>query len=213
MLFAGLNEKELRALADTIAIKKLDKDEILFFDGDPAFGFYAVLEGRMRIYKSNPDGKEYTIHLINQGQLFGEAAIFEGKHYPANSMALEKTVVGFFPKDQFLTLIKQYPNISLKIIGALSRFLREYNRKVEDLALKEVGSRLAGYLLTRAQEKNSDTIILDTSKTNLAESLGTISETLSRNLKKFKDDGIIEVDGQTITILDINRLESIAEGK
>jgi len=213
LLFAGLDSNELQSLSDTIAIKRLKKGEILFFDGDIASGFYAVFEGRIRVYKSNPDGKEYTIHIIKPGQIFGEVAIFDGKYFPANSMAISDSVVGFFPKDRFLGLIKQHPNISLKIIGSLARFLREYNQMVEDLALKEVPARIARYLLDQTEKNNKNVINLETSKTELAVKLGTISETLSRNLRKMKDSGILKVDNQQITILDIDRLISIAEGE
>jgi len=213
LLFAGLDSNELQSLSDTIAIKRLKKGEILFFDGDIASGFYAVFEGRIRVYKSNPDGKEYTIHIIKPGQIFGEVAIFDGKYFPANSMAISDSVVGFFPKDRFLGLIKQHPNISLKIIGSLARFLREYNQMVEDLALKEVPARIARYLLDQTEKNNKNVISLETSKTELAVKLGTISETLSRNLRKMKDSGILKVDNQQITILDIDRLISIAEGE
>jgi len=211
-LFNGLDDSELQALSDTIAVKKLKRGEILFLDGDLASGFYTVFEGRIRVFKSNPDGREYTIHVINPGQIFGEVAIFDGKHFPASSSAIEKVVVGFIPKDRFLALIKEYPNISLKIIGSLARFLREYNQMVEDLALKEVPARIAGYLISKAVKTNANVVDLDIKKTELALKLGTISETLSRNLRKFIDNGIIKVDSQQITILDFNRLHSIAAG-
>jgi len=212
-LFSGLEDSELSAVADIIGIKKLNKGAILFLDGDEASGFYILFDGRIRIFKSNPDGKEYTIHLINPGQIFGEVAIFEGKHFPANSSAIENSVVGFFPKKSFLSLIRQNPNISLKIISSLSRFLREYNMMVENLALKEVPARIAGFLLSKVGEKDSNRVYLDISKTELAKRLGTISETLSRNLKKLKDDGIISDENTIIEILDFTRLSAIANGE
>ena len=124
-LFSGLDDKELQALTEVVTVKKVDKGQILFLDGDLATGFYLLFEGKIRVYKSNPDGKEYTIHIIKPGQIFAEVAIFEGKNFPANSMAIENSVVGYFPKERFLQLIQQYPRISLKIIGSLSRFLRD----------------------------------------------------------------------------------------
>ncbi len=212
-LFAGLNEQELGALAEVVVIKRLSKGQVIFLDGDTAAGFYALFEGKVRIYKSSPDGREYTIHIIIPGQLFAEVAIFEGKYFPASSIAIDDSVVGFFHKDQFLRLIEKHPKISLKIIGSLSRFLREYNRMVEDLALKEVSSRIARYLLENSSGTTGDVIALNLTKTELAKSLGTISETFSRNLRKFKDKRIINVEGQKITILDFDRLAEIAEGE
>ena len=212
-LFSGLDDKELQALTEVVAVKKVDKGQILFLDGDLATGFYLLFEGKIRVYKSNLDGKEYTIHIIKPGQIFAEVAIFEGKNFPASSMAIENSVVGYFPKERFLQLIQQYPRISLKIIGSLSRFLREYNQMVEELALKEISARLARYLLDQSYGRTKKIIKLNLSKTELAKSLGTTSETLSRNLKKLKDRGLIKVDSQEITILDFDGLEAIAEGE
>jgi len=212
-LFAGLDDVELAALSEVVSVRKIDKGQILFFDGDLATGFYLLFDGKIRVYKSNPDGKEYTIHIINPGQIFAEVAIFEGKHFPANSMAIDDSVVGYFPKDRFLNLIQNHPRISLKIIGSLSRFLREYNQMVEELALKEISARIARFLLEKSHNRAINKIKLNLSKTELAKSLGTISETLSRNLKKLKERGIIKVDGQTIVILDFDHLEAIADGE
>ena len=200
-------------IADIVSIRKVDKSEILFFQGDRADGFYTLLSGRVRIYKASPDGKEYTLHIIRPGQMFAEAAIFGGEIFPANCMALEDSTVAFFPRVNFINLITQSPQISLKMISALSGFVREFNQQIEDLSLKEVSARLASYLLRKASKAKNDKIILDISKSELANLLGTISETLSRNLKKMRELGVIEVDGKDITILDPARLQSIAEGE
>lgn len=212
-LFAGLDDNEVQALADVMSVKHLSKGIIVFMDGDEATGFYVLFEGKIRIYKSSPEGKEYTIHIIKPNQFFAEVAIFQGKNYPADCMALEDSVVGYFPKDRFLQLIEKHPKISLKIIASLSRFLREYNQMVEELALKEVSARLARYILEKANGRSQKTIVIDITKTELAKHLGTISETLSRNFKKMRDKGVIEVNNQEITIHDFDHLESIAAGE
>lgn len=212
-LFAGLDDREIDALLEVVSERTFKKGQIIFMDGDSATGFYVLFEGKVRIYKSNPEGKEYTIHIINPGQLFAEVAIFEGKNFPADCTAMEDSVVGFFAKDKFLHLIERHPKISLKIIASLSRFLRDYNRMVEELALKEVSARLARYILEKTDGRSKRVIVLNVNKTELAKTLGTISETLSRNLKKLKDLDVISVQGQEITIHDFDRLESIASGE
>ncbi|MEW6013891.1 MAG: Crp/Fnr family transcriptional regulator [Candidatus Zixiibacteriota bacterium] len=210
---SGLDREELRALHDITAIRKVKKGEILFLEGDPAGGFYILLAGKVRVYKSSPEGKEFTIHQINPGQLFAEAAIFRGGEYPANCAALEDSLVAFFPKESFVQLIKESPQISLKIIGSMSSFLREFNRKVEELTLKEVPARIASYLLREAERKGTRHLLLDIPKAELAKHLGTISETLSRNLRKFKELGILQVHGKKITILDPEHLQAVADGE
>jgi CRP-like cAMP-binding protein len=207
-----LNGEELAALAGIVSVRRPKRGEILFLENDPADGFFVLLAGRVRIYKSSPDGKEYTLHLIRSGEMFAEAAIFKGGTFPANGVAEEDSVVAFFPKDRFVRLLVEYPSISLKMIGSLSAFVREFNRQIEDLSLKEVPARLAAHLLRAAEKAGGPTFELEISKAELARSLGTISETLSRSFKKMRDQGIIQVDGGSITILDPTRLGTLAEG-
>ena len=211
-LCSGLDEGELKKLVRIVRVRKLAKKELLFFEGEPAGGFFILLAGRVRVYKSSPEGKEYTLHIIQPGQMFAEAAIFSGKGYPANCGALEKSEVAFFPKDRFLELIHGSPRVSLKMIASLAAFVREFNLKVEELSLKEVSARLATFLLGERKRCGSDCFKLEITKGELAARLGTVSETLSRNLKKMKDLECIGVAGKTITILDPGRLQAIAEG-
>ncbi len=212
-LCAELNGSELNSIAEIVSIRKVAKGEMVFFQGDPATGFYTMLSGSIRIYKASPDGKEYTLHIIRPGQMFAEAAIFGSEVFPANCTALENSIIAFFPKDRFIRLISESPQISLKMISALSGFVRDFNQQIEDLSLKEVSSRIAAYLLRKSEKSGKKTIILERSKSELANSLGTISETLSRNLKKMRESGIIEVDGKKITIFDFDRLQALAEGE
>jgi CRP/FNR family transcriptional regulator len=212
-LCSGLKEDELTKIAQIASGRKLHKDEMLFFEGDAAGGFYILLSGRVRVYKASAEGKEYTMHRITPGQLFAEAAIFQGDKFPANAVAAEDSLVAFFPRDDFLKLLSDSPQLSMKIIGSLSGFVREFNRRLEELSLKEVPARIASYLLNLAEENKSHDIILDSSKTELAKRLGTISETVSRNLKKLKELGVIEVDRQNIKILNLEKLSQIADGE
>lgn len=208
-----LDGEELAALAGIVSVQRPKRGELLFLENDQATGFFVLLSGRVRIYKSSPDGKEYTLHLIGPGEMFAEAAIFKGGTFPANAAAEADSVVAFFPKDRFIRLLTNYPTISLKMIGSLSAFVREFNRQIEDLSLREVSARLAAHLLRVSEKAGERKFELEMSKAELARSLGTISETLSRNLRKMRDRAIIEVDGNTITILDAGRLSALAEGE
>ena len=209
----GLNEQELSDLSRVAVPRSIRKGEMLFLEGDSASGFFLLLTGQVRIFKSSPDGREYTIHIINPGHIFAEVAAFENSPYPANGAALEDSEIAFFPRDEFFDLIRKSPQISLKIISSLSAFLRDYNRQVENLSLKEVPARIASYLIAEAGKSNSNRVRLRSSKTEWARTLGTISETLSRSLRKMSDEDMIEVDGRDIKILDFDRLQEIADGE
>jgi len=207
-----LDDTELKRLAELCRVKTVKRGELLFLQGDPATGLYLLLEGLVRIYKASPDGKEFTLHQIRPGEMFAEAAIFRDGGYPANCAALKDSVVALLPKEAFFTLLQESPAISIKMMGGLSAFLREFNRTIEDLSLKEVPARLASFLLAEYEKTGETTIVLRTTKAELANQLGTISETLSRNLRKCREQGLIAVNGNKIEILDQDRLYDLARG-
>jgi CRP/FNR family transcriptional regulator len=212
-LCTGLDEKELAKVAAIARFSKVTKGAILFLEGEPAEGFFILLSGQMRIFKSSPDGKEHTLHIIHPGELFAEAAIFQDHRFPASCSALEDSTLAYFSGQAFLDLIKNSPQISLKLISSLSAFLRQLTRQIESLSLKEVPARIAGYLLACADRSGGNSFTLELSKSELARHLGTQSETLSRGLRKLIDAQIIQVNRKQISILDRARLESIAAGE
>ena len=212
-LFSELDKDELEQLASIASIKKTATGGMLFFENDPATGFFILLSGQVRIFKAAPDGKEYTLHHIDPGQIFAEAAIFRGNTFPANCQALKDSEAIHIPKVEFIQLLSAHPGIAIKMIGRLSAWLREFTIKLESLSLKEVPSRLASYILQHLAETDSDVFMIETSKSELASELGTISETLSRALRKMIDSGVIEVHGNAVKILDHSRLEDIADGQ
>jgi CRP/FNR family transcriptional regulator len=212
-LFRGLDSAEINRLADVAQVRRIAKGDHLFWEGEPAIGFYVLIEGVIRVYKSSPDGKEITLHRIRPGQMFAEAAIFSDGGFPANCAAISDATVAFFPKDRFITLLGSSPSLSLKIIAGLSAFVREFSQKVRDLSLREVSGRLAGFLLTEQRRQQTDTIYLETTKAELANSLGTTSESLSRNLKSMRELGIISVTREQVVILDSDSLIALAEGE
>ncbi len=186
---------------------------MLFLDGDTATGFFVLLDGQVRIFKSAPDGREYTLHVIEPGQMFAEAAIFRGDTFPASCQALVDSEVVHFPKREFVELVTHYPQIALKIIARLSTWLREFTHKLENLSLREVPARLAWYLLRQRRIQGIDQFRLPTSKSELAKELGTIPETLSRSLRKLKTACLIAEVGDRVEIRDPEALAELASGE
>ncbi len=208
-----LTPPEMEQLLRIVAIRDVAKGELIFLEGDEAAGFYVLLRGSVRVYKASPDGREYTLHRIKPGQVFAEAAVFHGGKYPANCEAISGATVAFFPKVDFVRLIEQNPQMSLKMIGSMAAFLRDFNQTIEMLSLKEVSARLASWLLNATEKSRTNVVLLQMTKGDLADLLGSANETLSRNLRKLTDLKIIAVDNKEITILDPKRLELIASGE
>jgi CRP/FNR family transcriptional regulator, dissimilatory nitrate respiration regulator len=211
-LFMGLSDNYLREIENIAVEKNFSKGEIIFSEGDNGNGFYVVVDGQVKIHKTSLDGKEKILHIFGPGDPFGEVPVFTGRAFPANAEALSKSRLLFFPKDDFVALIMKNPYLALSMLGVLSMRLREFTIQIEHLALKEVPGRIASYLLFVSEEQeSSNSIDLEISKGQLASLLGTIPETLSRIFSKMTSQGLIEVEGRTIWLLDRQGLMDLAE--
>jgi CRP/FNR family transcriptional regulator len=209
-LFAGLCEPDLDDLMGIVRINDHPRGELLFSEGEKAAGFFIVLDGKVKVYKLSQEGKERILHIIQPGGTFAEAAIFGEGLYPAYAEPLQTSKLLFLPKESFLNLLHDNSRISINMIAGLSKFLRQFASQIEDLTFKDVPSRLARYLLdlSRGTRKKVD---LPISKSQLASNLGTVSETLSRTFRKLSEDDLISVSGKTVEILDLDRLDELAE--
>lgn len=208
--FAGLSDPDLDALMQISRIKDHPRGELLFSEGEEAAGFFVVLDGKVKVYKLSPEGKERILHIIQPGGTFAEAAIFGDGMYPAYAEPLQASKLFFLPKEGFLNLLMDNGRIAINMIAGLSRFLRQFANQIEDLTFKDVPSRLARYLMELSRGIN-DVVELPISKSQLASNLGTVSETLSRTLRKLSEDDLIRVSGKKVEILDFDRLDELAE--
>ncbi len=214
-LFQGLENGYLAQLA-RIAVKKFyRRGETVFSEGDPGIGFHIITTGRIKVFKTSPDGKEQILHIMSQGEPFGEVPVFTGQRYPANAEALTDTGTLFIPRDDFIALIRTEPSVALSMLSVLSMRLKRFAGLIEDLSLREVPARLAAYLLYVSERQGgSDEVELEISKTQLAGVLGTIPETLSRILARMAREAVIEPDEKRrIRILDRKAVEEIAAGE
>ena len=201
-LFKGLPQEQIDIILRMTIEKNFARGETIFFEGDEAKGFYIVSGGQVKVFKMNPLGKEHILHIFGAGEPIGEVPVFHSQPFPASAEALVKSSLLYFLRKDFVNLIKEHPSVSLNMLALLSMRLRQFTSQIENLSLKEVPARLANYLIYISEEQNNtDTVQLSVSKGQLASLLGTIPETLSRIFAKMSDEGLIRVEGRTITIL------------
>lgn len=213
-LFKGLAVEQLDAVARIASDKEYTKGQMIFSEGDEGEGFYLVINGRVKVYKLSPDGKEQIMHIFGPGQPFAEVPVFEGSRYPANAEAMEHSRLFFFPKKAFIGLIQENPSLAMNMLASLSQRLKQFSHLIESLSLKEVPGRLASYLLYLSDKNGSmEEFALDIAKSQLASLLGTIPETLSRIFTKMGNQNLIRISGPQIIILDREGLEDLAEGE
>jgi CRP/FNR family transcriptional regulator, dissimilatory nitrate respiration regulator len=213
-LFTGLPQPDLENIAAVAVVKSLEKDGYLFHEGDPAQGFYVVQRGAVNVHRVNAAGKEQVIHVFRAGESFAEATLATERGYPADARAVEPTQVLLIQKAGILALLKRQPELALRMLGSMSSHLRVLVGQLEDLTLKDVETRLANWLLKRCPGPHGNqpvTIELKMTKRMLAAELGTVSETFSRTLAKFREQSLIKVDGKTITVVSPRRLAELLE--
>jgi len=204
-----LNEDELTELAGLAIERSFAPGEFIFWDGDNPDWFYMVAEGKVKVLKHSSLGKEFTIAFFGLGEMFGEVAVFENKPYPASAQAVTKTkVVGIKRKD-FLSFLAHRPEVVLRIISVLGGRLRDAQSRLRDLAGERVEQRLASVLLMLSAKLG---LTLPFTRQEIADMVGTTTETAIRVMSHLKGRGIIRSVRGKVVILDEEKLRLLSEG-
>lgn len=205
-LFADLPPEDLSRIRGISVLRRCARRETLFREGDRADGFFVVASGRVKVFKLSADGKEQVLHILEPGDSFAEATIFEEGRFPANAEALGDSDLLFLPKRPFIELLEKNPKMALRMLGSLSKWLKRMTDLVENLALRDVEARLVFFVSEEMKGRgvplrDGAEYEIPVGKNVLASRLGTAPETFSRTLKKLQEEGKIRVRGNQIRIL------------
>ena len=209
-LFAAMDDRAVEQVLRRCHTIRRKAGSFIFATDEPAERFFLILAGEVKLYKLSPRGDQQILHLYGPGKAFGEAAVLSGGKNPATAEAVTDCQLLAVGRAELRAAVAENPDLALAMLAGMSAKLREFNKLIEELSLKDVPARLAGALLRQAGE--SDSFDLPQTKRQLAGQIGTIPETLSRCLAKLAAAGLIRVDGKRIVILNRNRLTEIAEG-
>ncbi len=215
-LFQELDDDALRSVAERAFERRYQKDEVLFVTGEVARGMYVIVEGAVRAYRVSSDGREQVIHVERTGATIAEVPIFDDGAYPSTAAAEEETLTLFIDKNDVRRLCLQHPEIMLTALKLLAGRLRRCAELVEALSLREVGQRLARFLLAEARRRGTrtdDGISVNLTQTNqqIAARVGSVREVVSRAFTRLQHDGLIVFEGRRLIIRDEAALESFAE--
>lgn len=208
-MFSSLPSSDLAMVAEGCSLRSLERGEMLFREGEKSEGFYVMHTGSVSIYKVTPDGREQIICVFRPPESFAEVTLATVENYPANCMALESSQVIVVNKGRFRDLIRRQPELSLHMLGSMSLHLKHLVQSLQDIKGRQIEHRLAEWLLQQspATAPGSPGVIeLQVSKKVLAGQLGVTSETLSRTFARFRSEGLIQVKGARIQIVDGARL-------
>lgn len=182
------------------------KGQVIFNEGSHPFGVFCINSGKIKLSHMGDDGKEQIIRLLKGGDVLGYRALLSGDRYGSSAIALEDTACCFIPKEIFMGILRKDANLSFEIMRLLSDELHKAEQKITHLAQKPVRERLAETLLfikeTYGYEADGITISVRLSREEIANLVGTATESAIRLLSEFKKDGMIDLDGKRICILD-----------
>ena len=215
ILFGGIDLSRIEEIHKNSTQKRLKKNQIIFLEGTRPLGVYSITSGRIKIYKTGVEGKDQIIQILKSGDLMGYRAMLSEEQYPVSAETLEDTALCFIPKKDFIGAMSSNADLTKEVIKSLSKDLTNMADSITVLAQKPVRERLAGALMVLI-----DTYDIDESKgvsnginltrEDLANMIGTATETLIRLLHDFKDEQLIETQGRKILIKNKEKLKKVA---
>lgn len=215
-LFGCLNKEDLAEIAQRAVELHFRKGEILFVSGEMAKGLFVVVNGQIRVFQQNADGREQVMHVDSAGSVVAEVAVFDGGPYPASAISDIDLDVLFIATHDVHFFCKKYPALAMRALMLMARRVRRHAQLVESLCFQEVGQRLAGFLLTSGQYAGAPTgsrvaFHLSLSQHEIAIRIGSVRDVVARAFARLKHDGLIEVEGHEVIIPDVRALKFYAE--
>lgn len=207
-LFCYMSGDELEKVDSTKSCSYFKKHQPLFIEGSLPRGVFCINEGKVKIYSRGEEGKEQIIHIATSGEIVGFRAMFSGEPYSVAANTLEESNICFISKRDFLNLVDTNVTLRNGILKELSKELAERASFIKNMAQKSVRERFASALLILDDIYADEFINL--SREDLANFVGTATETLIRLLKDFKGEGFVKTHVRKIEILDKEGLIQLA---
>jgi CRP-like cAMP-binding protein len=215
-LFGCLNAGELADIAQRAAELHFKKGEMLFVSGEQAKGLFVIVNGQIRVFQQNAEGREQVMHIDTAGSVVAEVAVFDGGPYPASAISEVDVDVLFIDKHDVHDFCKMYPTLALQALKLMAQRVRKHAQLVESLCFHEVGQRLAFFLLTRAQYAGTHmqdraAFHLPLSHHEIAIRIGSVRDVVARAFARLKHDGLITAEGHEVTIPNVRALKLYAD--
>ncbi|NBY41078.1 MAG: Crp/Fnr family transcriptional regulator [Flavobacteriia bacterium] len=207
-LLGGLEQNEVTHLEDHKTCSYYKKNQSLFLEGSYPRGVFCINEGKVKIFKRGDGGKEQIIQIVKGGELVGFRALFSEDYYKVSAETLEDCNICFIRKEDFMSMMDTNPMLRNGILKEISTELADRADFITNMAQKSVRERLAFALLMLMDIYEDEPINL--SREDMANFVGTATETLIRLLKELKTEGLIEIQTRKITVLDRKKLLDIA---
>lgn len=206
--FSGLSTEELDSVKKLIFEKKVERGDIIVFEGDPPEALYFVSSGVVKMFRTSAEGKEQVLNIVRPGESFNDVPAFDGGPNLASAQAMGPVTLYGIPKHSLDLFLQEHPQVAVSVANVLAAQVRHLVSLVEDLSFRPVVGRVAKVLLEYAGDGTSPGQQL--TQQDMAAMAGTAREVVSRSLKVLQSEGVIEIDRHRIVITDKEALRGIA---
>ncbi len=213
-LFDGISPSEMQEMEKITRMEEVKKRQPLYLPGDPSSSVYLLKRGRVKIANTAANGKEVTFDILEAGDVFGELDVLEDAPRSTSAETLDDALICVIPRKDFDQYLAMHPSVMFKLTKLIGLRLKKIQSRVEDLVFREVPARLADLLLKLSQSDgvvDGQGVRLKAKLTHqeMANLIGCSRETVSATMGQFRDEGFLQIDGRTITILNEQGLTRI----
>lgn len=199
-LFSTLTPDDLTAVETGILVRNYPKGAIIVSQDDDSHAMYLILEGRLRVYRTQEDGNEVLLGTLSQGDYFGELSLLDPAPRSASVMVQQTAKLAVLSSEHLLKCLDRYPNLAKSLLAALASRFRSLTIWMSDLASLDVYGRVARFLIDHSHEENGEQITEAMTQQEIAQHVGASREMVSRIFKELRTGGYISSRGRQIVI-------------
>ena len=211
----SLNKEELVRISACKTSKVVKKGEVIFDEGDHLNGVFCISDGICKVSKMSSNGRDQIIHLVQKGDILGERSLVSDEVANLKATAINDMEVCFIPREEIIKDLEKNPEFSMNVLKDLASSLKSADNVIVDMAQKTVKQRLAEMLINLEDKFGHDVenvLNIHLSREDIANIIGTATESAIRLLSEFKKEGVIKLKGKNISLVDISKLKKIAQG-
>ena len=210
----AMSKEELKQVSDSKTTKTLKKGDALFEEGDRLNGVYCVRNGVSKLSKLSANGKDQIVKLATKGEVMGQRSVIAEEHANLSAVAVSDMEVCFIPKESITNTLHKNPNFTLEVLRHMAHDLKEADDVIVNMSQKTVKQRIAeAFLYLKNFGETEDGFLkLTLSREDIANVVGTATESAIRIISEFKKKGYIQTSGKRIGIKDERKLRDLAEG-
>jgi CRP/FNR family transcriptional regulator, polysaccharide utilization system transcription regulator len=209
-VFCDLDTRDLEVLGSTKSCRSYSKGQTIYLDGEHPAGLYCIHEGNVKVFKSGRDGKEQILRFARPGDIIGYRALLSGEPHSNSATAIADAQICYIPRAAFFTVSSESVSLNGRIFSLLSQELRQAQTRIVDMAQRPLRERVAETLLFLREsfglEGDGRTLNVRLTRREISDVVGSATESVIRSLAELKSEGLIDIKGKSIEILNAKSL-------